>query len=85
MSALRASRLLLPGRLLVLVSVSGSVGPRAIVRLKELGQRKNSRILQIKKINALFGTRNRELAVLRKCVLVVSRTIRNNFAESLYA
>jgi hypothetical protein len=41
LSASRASRPLPPGRFLVLIFVKGLVDPRAIVRLKGLGQLKN--------------------------------------------
>jgi hypothetical protein len=52
LSALRAGRPLPPGRFLVLISFSGWVDPRAIVRLEELGQFK---------IQWLIGTRYRGL------------------------
>jgi hypothetical protein len=42
LSAPRAGRFLPPGRFLVLISVRGWVDPRAIVRLKGLGQLKKS-------------------------------------------
>jgi hypothetical protein len=42
LSALRAVHPLPPGRFLVLISVRGSVDPRAIVRLEGLGQLKKS-------------------------------------------
>jgi hypothetical protein len=41
LSALSAGRPLPPGRFLVLVSVTGCVDPRTIVRLEGLGQLKN--------------------------------------------
>jgi hypothetical protein len=41
LSALRAGRPLPPGRFLILISIRGSVDPRAIVRLEELGQLQN--------------------------------------------
>jgi hypothetical protein len=41
LSALRAGRPLAPGRFLVLISIKGSVDPKAIVRVEELGQLKN--------------------------------------------
>jgi hypothetical protein len=41
LSALRTGRPLLPGRFLVLLSVTGSADPRAIVRLEGLSQLKN--------------------------------------------
>jgi hypothetical protein len=53
LSALCAGRLLPPGRFLVLVSVRGSVDPRAIVRLEGLGI--------FKKSNNLIGIRTRDL------------------------
>jgi hypothetical protein len=40
-SALRAQRPLSPGTFLVLISVRGSVNPRAIVRVEELERFKN--------------------------------------------
>jgi hypothetical protein len=43
-SASRAGRPLLPGRFLVIIPVRGWVDPRAIVRLEELCQLKNSTI-----------------------------------------
>jgi hypothetical protein len=41
MTALRAGRPFTPRKFLVLISVKGSVDPRAIVRLEGLGQLKN--------------------------------------------
>jgi hypothetical protein len=41
LSALRAGRTLPPERCLLLISVTGRIDPRAIVRLEELGQLKN--------------------------------------------
>jgi hypothetical protein len=54
LSALRAGRPLPPGRFMVLICVRGSVDPRAIVRLEELGK--------LKKFH-LIGTRTRDLPV----------------------
>jgi hypothetical protein len=42
LSALRAGRFLPPGRLLEIISVSGSVDPTVIVRLEGLGKLKKS-------------------------------------------
>jgi hypothetical protein len=53
LSALRAGRSLSPGRFLVLISVRGRVGLRAIVRLQALGQ--------LKKTNDIIGNRTRYL------------------------
>jgi hypothetical protein len=41
LSALRAGRPLPPGRFLILISIRGGVDPRAIMRLKGLGELKN--------------------------------------------
>jgi hypothetical protein len=45
LSALSAGRPLPPGRFLILISVTGSVDPSAIVRLEGLGQLKNQMTL----------------------------------------
>jgi hypothetical protein len=42
LSDLRAGRPLPPGRFLVIISVTGRVDSRAIVRLEKLGQLKNA-------------------------------------------
>jgi hypothetical protein len=62
LSALRAGRALPPGRVLELISVRGSVDPRAIVWLEGLGQ--------FKKIH-LIETRTRDLPA---CSIVPQRT-----------
>jgi hypothetical protein len=63
LSALRAGQPLPPGRFLVLISVTGSVDPRTIVRLKELDK--------LKKI-CLIGTRTRDLPA---CCIVPQPTM----------
>jgi hypothetical protein len=42
LSALRASRNLLPGSFLVLISLKGFVDPRAVVRMEGLGKLKKN-------------------------------------------
>jgi hypothetical protein len=55
LSALRADRLLTPGRFLVLISARGCVDFRVILRMERLGQLKN--------FNYLIGNRTRDLLV----------------------
>jgi hypothetical protein len=55
LSAILAGRSLPQGKFLVLISVTGCVDPRAIVRLEGLGQ--------LRKSNDFIGTRTRDLPI----------------------
>jgi hypothetical protein len=73
LSALRTGRTLTlsPGRLLVLISVRGSVNPRAVMRLDGLGQ--------LKKSNGLIGIRSRDITA---CITVSQPTMLSSVTVS---